>query len=217
MIRLNKLIKHYESGLVEALKGISLDVKKSEIVAVMGPSGCGKSTLLNLIGALDNPSGGEIFIEGRDIRDFKPFDRFRAAMIGFVFQFYHLIPSITLLENVEIPMYAFSLPKKERRERAENILREMGLAGRMRFLPTRVSGGERQRAAIARAVVNEPRIILADEPTGNLDSETGKMILDLIMSRCRRKETTMLIATHDPGIAAKADRIIHIRDGLLEG
>jgi putative ABC transport system ATP-binding protein len=217
MIQIDKLFKHYDNGLVEALKGISLDVRKGEIVAVMGPSGCGKSTLLSLIGALDVSSAGEIFIEGRNIRDYKPLDRFRAAMIGFVFQFYHLIPSITLLENVEIPMHALPLSRKERKKRAEIVLTEMGLAGRMHFLPTRVSGGERQRAAIARAVVNEPRIILADEPTGNLDSETGGMILDVIISRCRQKEATMLLATHDPEVAARADRIIRLRDGLLEG
>lgn len=216
MLSIKGLFKDYEGGLVEALKGISLNVQKGEIVAVMGPSGCGKSTLLNLIGALDNPSGGEIFIDGRAISDYRPFDRFRASMVGFVFQFHHLIPSLTLLENVEVPMYAFPLSGKERRERAEKILKEVGLEGRMRFLPTRVSGGERQRAAIARAVVNEPRIILADEPTGNLDSETGKMVLDLTVSRCRLRGATMLLATHDPEVAARADRIIRFRDGLVE-
>ncbi len=216
MIRVENLIKHYDKGLVRALNGLSFEVAKGEIVAVMGPSGCGKSTLLNLIGALDSPTDGEIRIDGKKILDYKPFDRFRREMVGFVFQFHHLIPSLTLRENVELPMVSLPVSKKARRNKALEILRIMGLAERLNFLPTRVSGGERQRAAIARAIVNNPRMILADEPTGSVDTETGRRILDFLLKQCRDQGTTMLLATHNEEIAAGTDRIIHIKNGLID-
>lgn len=215
MIVVNNLIKHYENGLVKALNGISFTVEDGESVAIMGPSGCGKSTLLNLIGTLDMPTGGEIRIDGKSIMDYRPFDLFRAKTIGFIFQFHHLIPSLSLLENVEIPMYSLLVSKKARRSKALKILTELSLADRINFKPTHVSGGERQRAAIARAIVNDPQIILADEPTGNIDSETGSRIITSLVNLCHNNNITMLLATHNHEIAAKADRIIHIKDGYI--
>lgn len=215
MITAIKLNKYYENGLVRALNGVSFNVQKGETVSVMGPSGCGKSTLLNLIGALDIPDGGELLIGGRDIKDYRPLYQFRAKTIGFVFQFHNLIPSLSLFENVELPMYSQPVSKKERKKKAETILEELGLAHRMNFLPVKVSGGERQRTAIARALINEPPIILADEPTGNLDAETGEMVLDYILNLCHEKGTTVLLATHNHEIAAKTNRIIHIKNGLI--
>lgn len=216
MITTINLIKHYDKGLVKALNGVSLTVKKSEIVSIMGPSGCGKSTLLNLIGALDVATAGEILIEGRNIKTCRPYNQFRAQTIGFVFQFHHLIPSLCLLENVELPLYSQPVSKKERGKKAEAILEELGLVHRMNALPEHVSGGERQRTAVARALVNAPKIILADEPTGNLDAETGDMVLECIMRLCHANGATAIIATHNHEIAARTDRAIYIKNGLIE-
>lgn len=216
MIIVKDLVKHYENGLIKALNGVSLAVKKGECVAVVGPSGCGKSTLLNLIGTLDVPTDGDIVIDGKNVREHRKHNRFRAEMVGFVFQLFHLIPSLTLLENVEIPLYSLPLSKKERKDRAMALLSEVGLVERMKFYPSRVSGGERQRAAIARALVNEPRIVLADEPTGNVDTETGDMLLDILTKLCRVRGITMLIATHDKEVTDRAHRVIRIRNGLIE-
>jgi ABC-type lipoprotein export system ATPase subunit len=216
MIDVRDIVKHYDRGLVRALDGVSFSVAGGEFVALMGPSGCGKSTLFNLIGALDRPTSGEIRVEGRPVASIAPLHRFRAETIGFVFQFHHLIPALTLLENVELPMYALPVGSRRRRERAGAILAAMGLAHRAAFLPTRVSGGERQRAAVARALVNEPRVLLADEPTGSVDSETGHRILALLVGRCRENGTTLLLATHNPEIAAAADRIVRLKNGRLQ-
>jgi len=215
MIVARDLVKHYDGGLVKAPNGISFEVAKGEVVSLMGPSGCGKSTLLNLVGTLDTPTSGEILIDGRSISTYRPLDRFRAKNVGFVFQFHHLIPGLSLLENTELPMHPFGLSKKERREKAMEMLVRVGLVDRMDFLPTRVSGGERQRAAIARALVNGPSIILADEPTGSVDTETGKAILDHLIHLCHSQGATMLIATHNREIAAYTDRILHMKDGML--
>lgn len=215
MIIVRDLIKHYDGGLVKALNGISFEVEKGEVVSIMGPSGCGKSTLLNLLGTLDTPTSGEILIEGRSISTYTPLNRFRAKTVGFIFQFHHLIPGMSLLENTELPMYSFRISKKARRKKAMEMLVQMGLADRMNFLPTKVSGGERQRAAIARALVNDPSIILADEPTGSVDTETGKAILDYLIHLCHSQGVTMLIATHNREIAADTHRILQMRDGIL--
>jgi ABC-type lipoprotein export system ATPase subunit len=207
--------KNYDNGLVTALKGISLEIYSGEIVAIMGPSGCGKSTLLNLIGALDQPTSGEIFINSRPLSSYLPLHHFRALNIGFVFQFHHLVPYLTLQENIELPMYAISVKHSERKKRAENILHAMGLSKRKNFLPTKVSGGERQRAAIGRAIANNPNILLADEPTGNLDSETGQEIMRFLAEICRSQGMTMIVATHNNTIGDSADRIINMKDGLI--
>lgn len=216
MITVRDLVKHYEGGLVKALNGVSFEVARSEVVAIMGPSGCGKSTLLNLVGTLDVPTSGEILIDDRGVNTYRPLDRFRATTVGFVFQFHHLIPGLTLLENTELPMYPLGVTPKARREKAKEMLSKVGLEERIHFLPTKVSGGERQRAAIARALVNDPAIILADEPTGSVDTETGTAILEYLVDLCHSRGVTMLIATHNRQIAAGTDRVLYLRDGVLE-
>ena len=216
IIAVCNVFKHYDQGLVKALNGVSFSVVRGEFVAVMGPSGCGKSTLLNLIGTLDRPTAGEIRVEGKPIFSIKPMHRFRAESVGFVFQFHHLIPTLTLLENVELPVYSLSVSACTRRKKAMAILEEMGLSDRAGFLPTRVSGGERQRAAIARALVNNPKIILADEPTGSVDSETGTRILKILVRQCEVNRATLLLATHNHEIASDADRIIYLKNGRLQ-
>ena len=210
------LTKHYDNGLVKALNGVSFQVAEGEAVSVVGPSGCGKTTLLNLMGALDIPTEGEIWVDGIRIHGSRHHEAFRARTVGFVFQFHHLIPNLTLLENVEIPMYPLGAPKKARREKALFILNEMGLPDRINFLPTKVSGGERQRAAIARAMINDPKIILADEPTGSVDTSTGGRILDLLLLLCEMRKLTMIVSTHNPEVAARTHRVIKLRNGLIE-
>jgi ABC-type lipoprotein export system ATPase subunit len=215
VITVRDLVKHYDGGLVKALNGISFEVARGEVVSIMGPSGCGKSTLLNLVGTLDMPTSGEILINDRSLSTYRPLDRFRAKTVGFVFQFHHLIPGLSLLENTELPMYPLGVSRKAMREKATEMLLRVGLAERLHFLPTKVSGGERQRAAIARALVNDPAIILADEPTGSVDTETGTAILDYLVDLCHSRGVTMLIATHNREIGEGADRVLRLRDGVL--
>ncbi|MFH1138984.1 MAG: ABC transporter ATP-binding protein [Pseudomonadota bacterium] len=214
-IKLIDVVKHFEKGLVKAVNGVNLTVGPGAILALTGPSGCGKTTLLNLIGALDRPTGGRIEIDGRGLDDLGPLHAYRAKHIGFVFQAHHLIPSLTLLENVETPLVPTKISKTERRERSVALLREMGLEQRMSFLPGRVSGGERQRAAIARAMVNWPKILLCDEPTGGVDAPTGRRVMDYILSVGREKGITVILATHNPEIAALADGVIRLEDGRI--
>jgi len=216
MILVKDLKKYYDYGLVKALNGVTFAIEKGEIVSIMGPSGCGKTTLLNLLGTLDLPTEGDIMIDGKNIMDYRPFAAFRAGNIGFIFQFHHLIPNLSLLENVELPMFTTSAPKKLRRDKTIYLLKEMGLEERMNFFPTRVSGGERQLTAIARAIINDPQIILADEPTGNVDTTNGNRIMDFLVNMCDKKKITMIVATHNHEIAAKTKRIIKIRNGLIE-
>jgi putative ABC transport system ATP-binding protein len=216
VISIRDVKKYYEGGLVKALDGISFEVEKGEIMAIMGPSGCGKSTLLNLIGALDVPTEGEICFAGKNIRQYVPVHAFRAKSIGFVFQFHHLIPNLSLLENVELPMFSLPVARSVRRRKAAELLKEMGLEERTHFLPTRVSGGERQRAAIARAMMNDPQLLLADEPTGSVDTVAGNAILDFLVALCRQKKMSMVIATHNHEVAARTDRILRIRNGRIE-
>jgi ABC-type lipoprotein export system ATPase subunit len=211
-----ELVKHYDGGLVRALDGVSLDVKKGEVVALVGPSGCGKTTLLSLIGSLEHPTSGEIRIDGRPLSEHRPLDRFRAKTVGFVFQFHHLLPAMTLVENVEAATYALGTSRSAGRARAIELLRELGMADRMHARPGRLSGGERQRGAVARALVNDPEVILADEPTGNVDSATGRQIVALLVGRCRARSATLLVATHNPEVAGAADRIVYLRDGVVE-
>lgn len=216
MIVVADIIKHYDNGLVKALNGLSFEIKRGEIVSLMGPSGCGKSTLLNLIGTLDQPTAGEIWIDGERTSESRYLNTLRAKKIGFIFQFHHLLSNLTLRENVEIPLHSLSLSRSERREKAETLLRQLNLTEKMHRFPTRVSGGERQMTAIARALANEPHIILADEPTGNIDTQTGDVILDYLIEQCRDHNMTMLVATHNHEIANKTERIIHMKNGLLE-
>ena len=204
------------AGDVRALTEVSLTVPSGDFLALMGPSGCGKTTLLSLIGALERPTRGEIRINGRPLSEHRPLDRFRATTVGFVFQFHHLLPAMTLIENVEAATYPLGLPRGLGRSRAIALLRELGMANRMHARPGRLSGGERQRGAVARALVNDPDVILADEPTGNVDSQTGRQILALLVDRCRARAATLLVATHSAEVAEAADRIVYMRDGLVQ-
>jgi putative ABC transport system ATP-binding protein len=206
--------KSFEGGRIRALEGVSLQLEPGELVALTGPSGCGKSTLLNLIGALDRPDSGEIRVDGEDVTNLDHPSRFRADVVGFVFQFHNLIPTLTALENVQVPMLG-KRGRGERERRARSLLAETGLTDRERSRPPTLSGGERQRVAIARALANEPRLLLADEPTGALDSETGEQILALLRGVRKRHGTTVLLVTNDDGVAAQADRTLRIKDGAL--
>lgn len=218
MIELKNVHKVYpmDEVSVPALRGIDLTIKPGEFVAIMGPSGSGKSTLMHLLGCLDVPSDGLVQLDSRDITklDEDTLAQIRGKKIGFVFQTFNLIPTLTALENVELPLFFQGVPRAERRVRAAELLRKVGLDGRMHHKPAQLSGGERQRVAVARALANDPEIILADEPTGNLDSESGEAILELL-AQLHREGKTIILVTHNPEAAAYAQRIVRIRDGRL--
>jgi len=219
MIRLAAVHKVYDAGetAVHALRGIDLDIGPGEYIALMGPSGSGKSTLMHILGCLDVPSQGEYFLDGTPVSKMssRALARIRNQKVGFVFQSFNLLPRATILRNVELPMLYAGEGRRERRERALEALSRVGLAERAKSLPTQLSGGQKQRVAIARALVNSPPIVLADEPTGNLDSKTGQEILD-IFDGLQRQGHTVLLVTHDAAIAAHAHRIVRIVDGLIE-
>jgi putative ABC transport system ATP-binding protein len=213
------LTKVYKMGDVEvhALRGLSMEVHRGEVISIMGPSGSGKSTLMNIIGALDRPTGGEYILDGERVSDLKD-DQLalvRNRKIGFVFQSFNLLSRSTALANVELPM-RYSGQTKDRRARARQALDAVGLADRVSHRPTELSGGQQQRVAIARALVNDPAIILADEPTGNLDTQSGDEIMELLLSLNRDRGTTVIVVTHDPEVAEQTERIIKIRDGVVE-
>ncbi|NTU60483.1 MAG: ABC transporter ATP-binding protein, partial [Deltaproteobacteria bacterium] len=199
------------------LAGVSLGVEGGEFVALTGPSGSGKSTLLSLLGTLDRPTSGRVLVDGADVFGAAPLHRLRRHSLGFVFQFHHLLPAMTLLENVEAPLLPLRLGRGERRDRARGLLDEVGLAHRAHFLPAHVSGGERQRAAVARALVNDPAVVLADEPTGNLDAASGRAVLELLTSRALLRGAALLVATHNADLAARADRVVALADGAIVG
>jgi ABC-type lipoprotein export system ATPase subunit len=216
MVETSNLVKVYGDGMeVRALDGVDLVVYEREFVAIMGPSGCGKSTLLHLIGALDRPTSGEVRVKGQSLAEMRDLDRFRNQTVGFVFQLHNLIPTLTALENVEIPMLENRLRARQRRQRAQQLLELVGLGERLHFLPSKLSGGERQRVAIARALANQPALLLADEPTGNLDSASGQEVLKLLRQLNQEKEMTIILVTHNPEVAQGADRVIHMRDGRI--
>jgi putative ABC transport system ATP-binding protein len=202
---------------VRALDGVDLNVAPGEFLAVAGPSGSGKSTLLQLLGGLDRPSGGRIEFEGADLSAFGDAEltRLRLGTIGFVFQQFNLIPTLTARENIEVALAPRGLHGGQRRERADSLLAAVGLSQRARHLPSQLSGGEQQRVAIARALANEPRVLLADEPTGNLDSATGEEVLALLRRLSDDLEQTIVLITHDPALAAGADRVVRMRDGRV--
>jgi len=213
------LWKTYEMGVEElhALRGVSLEIRKGEYVAIMGPSGSGKSTLMNLIGCLDTPTKGSYWLAGRLVSQLNDDElaHIRNKEIGFVFQTFNLLPRATALHNVELPLIYNGTPSKERLERARQVLAQVDLAERMMHKPNELSGGQRQRVAIARALVNHPSILLADEPTGNLDSATGDEIMGLFAS-LHEKGNTIIVVTHEPDIALHAHRVIRLRDGKIE-
>jgi putative ABC transport system ATP-binding protein len=205
--------KSYEGGRIVALRGMDLQVAPGEFVAIVGPSGCGKSTLLHLLAALEAPDEGSIRVGGHDLAAGRDLDHYRSRHVGMVFQLHNLLPSLTAGENVQVPLFELRLSARERAERARRLLALVGLEGRERSRPPRLSGGERQRVALARALANEPSILLADEPTGSLDSEAGRLVLDLIEELRRERGLTVVLVTHDPGVAARADRTVHMLDG----
>lgn len=220
MLQVKNLRKIFQSGdeEVHAVDNVSFSVPTGMFAAIVGKSGSGKSTLLALLGALDKPTGGSIEIDGKDIANVSDSQliRYRRNDIGFVFQQYNLVPNLTALENVMLPMEFASLPLAKRRQRASDLLVQVGLnEEKQQRKPSRLSGGEQQRVAIARALANKPKLILADEPTGNLDSQTGKVIFDLLHSLSRTENTTIIAVTHDLGIAGKTDKVFRLQDGLL--
>lgn len=215
MIEIENLYKRYEDGAITALNGIDLKIKEGEFVSIIGPSGSGKSTLLNMIGALDVADEGSINVASIDLMKTKKLNEFRSKKVGFVFQMHNLIPNLSALENVKIPMFERKMTSKEMDERAIYLLKSVGLENRVHQMPNKLSGGERQRVAIARALVNHPSIILADEPTGALDSKTGDIILDLLKDLHEKENVTLVMVTHEPYVANMADRTISVRDGEI--
>jgi putative ABC transport system ATP-binding protein len=215
LIRCEHLQRLYPDGNVAALAEVDLTIGRGEYIAVMGPSGSGKSTLLNLIGGLDKPTAGEIYFDGVPLSRPGTMDELRIKKIGFVFQAFHLLPTLSTCENVQIPMFEGPLNAAARRQRAAMLLGEVGMSHRLNHLPTQLSGGERQRVAIARALANDPVVLLADEPTGNLDTVTGQEILKLFARMHQERKLTILLVTHSPEIAEQAQRLIRLRDGKV--
>jgi ABC-type lipoprotein export system ATPase subunit len=215
LLETRNLTRIYGDGdEIRALDDVNLKVQKCELLSVMGPSGSGKSTLLNMIGALDQPTQGQVLISGQDLANIKNVDEFRAKTVGFVFQLHNLLPTLTSRENVEVPMQG-RVNAGPRRERAEYLLELVDMADRLDHLPNQLSGGQRQRVAVARALANEPPLVLADEPTGNLDSSAGRALMDLIRRLNDEQGTTFLVVTHDPDVARQTNRVIVMGDGKI--
>ncbi|MDP1588440.1 MAG: ABC transporter ATP-binding protein [Prosthecobacter sp.] len=209
------LKKDYDDGQVQALRGVDFRIEQGEFVAIIGSSGCGKTTLLQMLGALDKPSTGSLHYRGSSLPNLADPSVYRAREIGFIFQSFHLLPTFTALENIQIPMLESDLPASERRGRALKLLKSVGMEHRAKHFPSKLSGGERQRVAIARSLANGPSVLLADEPTGNLDSENARIILDLLVQLHEEQKMTLVLVTHDMIIARKAARNLQMLDGRI--
>ena len=209
------LKKEFDDGQVQALRGVDFRIAEGEFVAIVGPSGSGKTTLLQMLGALDRPSAGTLAYRGESLLDLADPAAYRAREIGFVFQAFHLLPTFTAFENVQIPMFEDQKSRAARRARAHELLKAVGLEQRENHFPAKLSGGERQRVAIARSLANSPSVLLADEPTGNLDSESAKHVLDLLTSLQRERRMTLILVTHDLSVANRASRAIQMKDGQV--
>lgn len=220
VLKVENIVKVFESvaGRVAALRGVNLSIRKGEFVAIVGPSGSGKSTLLNMIGALDRPTSGRVFINGVDVFLLSDSDlaTMRNHLIGFIFQSYNLINRTTVLKNVELPAILSGMEGSKKEQRAMKILDVLGIGDKARFKPSTLSGGQQQRVAIARALMNDPAMILADEPTGNLDTKTGQEVFDLLRMLSNKFRRTVIMVTHNPELAEATDRAIFIRDGMIE-
>ncbi len=219
IIKLENVWRTYQLGKTQvyALRGLSLEISPGAFVTIMGPSGSGKSTLLNMIGCLDFPTRGKVYLKGKNISEMSESQlaQFRGKILGFVFQEFNLLPNLSALENVILPMVFQKVPLAERKEKAQSILEKVGLKERIFHQPSELSGGERQRVALARAFANDPEVVIADEPTGNLDSVTGKMIMETLTDFHKKQGRTMVVVTHDPKIANYAEEIISIKDGQI--
>ena len=209
------ITKIFDDGQVQALRGVNFRVAQGEFLVVTGPSGCGKTTLLQIMGALDRPTKGTLLYRGKSISDLRDQSSYRALEIGFIFQAFHLLPTFTALENVQIPMFESRLPRSEWKDRAVKLLESVGLGHRLNHFPAKLSGGERQRVAIARSLANGPSVLLADEPTGNLDSESASLVLELIIGLHRKQDMTVVLVTHDTSIVKRASRTIRMKDGRI--
>ncbi|MFZ0820908.1 MAG: ABC transporter ATP-binding protein [Candidatus Acidiferrales bacterium] len=215
LVEAHDLRRTFDEGRVEALRGVSFTIGEGEFVAIQGPSGCGKSTLLQMLGALDAPTGGALHFRGNSFDLLGDMAAFRARAVGFIFQSFHLLPTLTAVENVQIPMFEMPWPAHERRKRAKSLLEAVGLGDRLDHLPPKLSGGERQRVAIARSLANEPALLLADEPTGNLDSVSAARIMDLLQKIQSERGMTLVVVTHDPAVARYARRVLKMLDGKI--
>ncbi|MDZ4405950.1 ABC transporter ATP-binding protein [Prosthecobacter sp.] len=215
MFEATGLTKEFDEGHVQALRGVDFCIAKGEFVAVIGASGSGKTTLLQMLGALDRPSAGTLHYHGNSISDLPDPSTYRAREIGFIFQAFHLLPTFTAVENVQMPMFETNLTAAERQDRAISLLKSVGLEHRLDHFPAKLSGGERQRVAIARSLANRPSVLLADEPTGNLDSENAEIILELITRIHREQNMTLVLVTHDLTIARQASRMIQMKNGRI--
>ena len=214
LVETKNLVRIYGDGMVRALDDVNIKIAAGELVSVMGPSGSGKSTLLNMLGALDQPTEGKVFIDGYDLSQLEDVDTFRAKTVGFIFQMHNLLPTMNARENVEVPMMGhFEAP--ERHARAEELLTLVGLEQRFTHLPGQLSGGQRQRVAVARALSNRPPLVLADEPTGNLDSESGRELIALLHHLNQTQGTTFIVVTHDPAVARQTSRVMVMNDGVI--
>jgi putative ABC transport system ATP-binding protein len=215
LIEAREVTRHFDGGRVQALGGVTFAIRDGEFVAVVGPSGSGKSTLLQILGTLDAPTSGSLMFRGRSVAAIRDLSQFRARTIGFIFQSFHLLPTLTAIENVQIPMFEMPWRSPARRQRAAELLQAVGLGERLDHLPAQLSGGERQRVAVARSLANGPQLLLADEPTGNLDSASAQRTMELICDIHRRHGMSLIIVTHNPDVAACAGRTLRMLDGRI--